>query len=382
MKCGSKIFALLALVAPLAGCGKSEGVTSLALAIGDSPNCPSGRDRFWAELYRQVEHSGVLPDSSEVDRAIRATSRSDAQATALVGAYSSIAREIRFLSPSEALIRLAQMEIGDRTTPEKSARQDEIESKMARALQESVSALGECSTPDPVVIPGDADSVVLFEGWRKARRPQLYGAYKAISVAYQSCNILSVPPLSKSSPSIEGVEIIGDHPNGVGLARVVSDRDAVYRTNPYYAGRVSPVSGCFHAGTTPLIYDYGGKPFASSSSGGVIDFFKDAGSGTEALGVDCSGFVAASVLAGGLRLKRNVSSKAPQSGGVNATMFSDPAKNGLSCFSRVASTPSANLQEGDLFANGGHIFMVDRVGSDPLGIAGAKTSADCAAVSS
>jgi len=126
-----------------------------------------------------------------------------------------------------------------------------------------------------------------------------------------------------------------------------------------------------------LIYDYGGKPYASSALGSSIDLFRNAGSGTSALGVDCSGFVTTSVLAGGLRLKQNVSSKPPQSGGVNAAMYANPAGNGLSCFERVASHPTQNLRSGDLIANTGHVVMVDQVGADPFGIAGAKTATAC-----
>jgi hypothetical protein len=63
-------------------------------------------------------------------------------------------------------------------------------------------------------------------------------------------------------------------------------------------------------------------------------------------------------------------------------MFASPAKNGLSCFAPVASTPSAVLRAGDVIANTGHVVMVDRVGSDPFGIANAKTATDCANITS
>jgi hypothetical protein len=172
------------------------------------------------------------------------------------------------------------------------------------------------------------------------------------------------------------------HPNGVGRRRAVGDADAIFRSNPYYANRASASRGCFAAANSPLIYDYGGKPYASSVGTSTIDLHKNAGSGSSALGIDCSGFVSTAIVSGGLRLRSGTSSKAYQVSGVSASMFASPAKNGLSCFAPVASTPTAELRAGDVISNTGHVVMVDRVGADPFGIAGARNATDCSNVSS
>jgi hypothetical protein len=367
---------LLALVAVLPGCGKGASVAAIAQAVTDRPNCLSGQDHLWSALYRAVDREGALPEASAVEAEVRNLARTSEQADALGAAYATVAHEVRFLGREEAIVRLAEMEIGDRTTADKRARQDEVEKRLSEALAASVEALGECPVP-PATAPGPADTIPLFESWRNTMPASLYGAYKAISVGYQSCNALGVAPLSGSTPPVEGVTVTGTHAGGVGLTREVADASALFRTNPYYADRLSPAKGCFTASTTPLIYDYGGKPYASTVAGGSIDFTRNAGSGTPALGVDCSGFVTTAVLAGGLRLKRNVSSKAAQSGGVNAAMYTDPAGNGLTCFNRLASTKTEDLRPGDVIANTGHVIMVDEAGGDPFGIAGAKTAADC-----
>jgi hypothetical protein len=384
MKCWKSFPCLLALMAVLAGCGKGSVNATIAQAVVDSPNCLTGQDHLWSQLYRQVEESGTLPAASEIESDVRSLARTLDQAESLVAAYSAIAHETRFLRREDALVRLAQMEIGDRTTAEKSASQDEIETKLSKALTSSVAALGNCptnpSTPGTPTAPGSADSIPLFEAWRITVPASLYGAYKTLSVGYQSCNAMALPALSNSIAAIIGVTVTGNHASGTGLTREVTDAAAVYRTNPFYSGRRSPARGCFSATDSPLIYDYGGKPYTSTASS-AIDLTKNAGSGTDALGIDCSGFVTTSILAGGLRLKQNVSSKAAQSGGVSASMFADPAGNGLSCFNRLASTTSEDLHSGDIIANTGHVVMVDKVSADPFGIGAAKSAADCEKVS-
>jgi hypothetical protein len=380
MEYSKTIPCLLALMAVLAGCGKSSVNATVAQAVVDSPNCLTGQDHLWSELYRQVEESGALPAATEIESEVRSLARTSDQADSLVAAYSAIAHETRFLSREAALVRLAQMEIGDRTTEEKSASQNEIEAKLANALASSVTALGACPTkpspPGTPPAPGSADSIPLFEAWRTTVPASLYGAYKTLSVGYQSCNAVALPALSLSIAAISGVTVTGNHVSGTGLTREVTDAAAVYRTNPFYSGRRSPASGCFTAPDSPLIYDYGGKPY-TTTAGSTIDLTRNAGSGTDALGIDCSGFVTTSVLAGGLRLKQNVSSKAAQSGGVSASMFADPSGNGLTCFNRLASTKTEDLRSGDIIANTGHVVLVDKVNADPFGIAGAKTAADC-----
>ncbi len=380
-----KFACLAALVALLQGCG-SGGVESATLAqiIVDDPNCVSSRDKLWRELYRQVDQNGRLPDTEEVGREVRTLARTAEQGDALVRVYRDLRKAVSDLGREEAIQALAEMELGDRTTPEKAARQDALEAAQADAMAISTAVDGACAPdPDgsqPVILP-PADSISMFEGWRRSLPAPVYGAYKTFSVAYQSCNAVGIRPLTSSVASVDGIDIVGRHSNGVGQKRVVGDASAVFRSNPFYAGRASPVSGCFRATDTPLIYDYGGKPYANTSANS-IDLFKNAGSGTSALGIDCSGFVAASVLTGGLRLKSGVSSKAAQSSGVNAAMFANPSGNGLSCLARVQSTASQRLRPGDIIANGGHVIMVDRVGADPFGIANARSAADCAAVSS
>jgi hypothetical protein len=375
----------LALAAALQGCGSGvQQSASMAQAIGKNPNCASMRDRLWSELYRQVDHEGGLPAEASVATEVSTLGHGADTRNALVGLYGQIERNVRGLDREEALRVLAEMEIGDRTTEEKAARQDELERRLASTQSIATAEAGECTEPEPGTSPdtNGGDSVALFEGWRQSVPRAVYGAYKTLSVAYQSCNVMDLRPITASTSNVSGISVTGMHPNGVGRARVVSNADAVFRTNPYYANRVSPGAGCFASPSIPLIYDYGGKPYTTSAITSTINLHKNGGSGTSALGIDCSGFVSTAVVSGGLRLRSGTSSKAYQVSGISASMFASPAKNGLSCFAPVASTSSAQLRAGDVIANTGHVVMVDRVGNDPFGIAGARNESDCANVTS
>jgi hypothetical protein len=348
-------------------------------------------------MYRRVDLEGRLPDPAVETRAIDSIAHGVGTRSALVAFYSGIERRVRGLDREEALKVLAEMEIGDRTEPEKANRQDEVDASLARVVNIAKAEAVDCEDPDdPTADPGTdpgtgpgttpdiglVDSVPLFEAWRKTYPAALYGAYKTFSVGYQSCTAISGKPMTSSSPSISGVSIVGTHSDGVGKQRLVSDAAAVFATNPFYSARVSPLTACFTATSTPIIYDYGGKPYASSTVGAELDLTRNAGSGTSALGIDCSGFVGAAILSGGLRLKVGVSSKPYQVSGVGAASYADPQANGLTCFNRLKSTATQTLRPGDIVSHPGHVWMVASVGPDPLGINGATTAAQCDAVTS
>lgn len=372
---GVVIFALM-----LSSCGgSSQQSKALSQAILDKPNCDSNRDRVWEELYRQVDLYGRLPEADSVAAEVSALAHTAPQSDAMTDAYREIAQAIHGQSKDEAVQTLAEIEIGDRTDSVKEYRQSKIENALSILKSESIAADGTCREISSDVTPASVDAVPMFESWRGKVNTALYGAYKTFSVAYQTCSALSVATLKAGTALVNGITVTGKHANGVGSKRIVRNADLVFKTNPYYANRLSPANGCFTAEKSPLIYDYGGKPYASSALG-TIDLFKNAGTGTSTLGIDCSGFVASSVLVSGLRLKSGVTNKAAQSGGTNAAMFANPVGNGLTCFAPLVSSKSATLKPGDIVANGGHVFMIDTVGADPFGIANAKTAAQCNAV--
>ncbi len=130
-----------------------------------------------------------------------------------------------------------------------------------------------------------------------------------------------------------------------------------------------------------MIYDYGGKPYATTSLSSPLSFFKNAGSGTEALGVDCSGLVYTALSTAGLRVAPRKNNKATGVYGISAKMYLDPEQNGLSCLQKVSVNPKETLRPGDIVAVPGHVLMIDSTGSDPFGLNGVSSASGCSSIS-
>lgn len=113
------------------------------------------------------------------------------------------------------------------------------------------------------------------------------GAQKIMNIAYQSCEASKLAALDQQSPLLQGVEIIGTHPDQIGKVRKISNLSLVQSTHPYLRIQNKEM-GCFPVMEKPLIYDYGGKPSYRSANGFEINLFKNAGSGGGELGLDCS----------------------------------------------------------------------------------------------
>ncbi|RYZ69796.1 MAG: hypothetical protein EOP09_07070, partial [Proteobacteria bacterium] len=396
------------VIAPVLFCtacgkGSTTEVKSLAQALTEGESCISLRERVWKELYKQADVLANLPDPASVESEMQTLNR-DEKVQGLNRSLALVYEEI-FSSASQTddrdsmLARLAELELGDRTTEEKARTQDELETRLVEAEALIARANPNCGAREPIAeLPGidepaqgtevpasgstplvdaNADKAPLFEAYRKTRHAAVYGAYKTLSVAYQSCNAAQLTALDWDSPTVKGITVVGNHTSGVGLKRDVTSPSEVFRTNPYYSKRVGAGTGCFTQTNSPLIYDYGGKPYASSSASTVLDYFKSSGSGTSALGVDCSGYVSSSLLVGGLRLRKNVSSKAVQTSGVSSSMFMNPENNGISCLKKVAVAANGSINPGDIIASSGHVIMVDSVGADPFGIASITRASDC-----
>ncbi|HEX4926056.1 MAG TPA: hypothetical protein VFV50_18325, partial [Bdellovibrionales bacterium] len=195
-------------------------------------------------------------------------------------------------------------------------------------------------------------------------------------VSYQSCQAQSQPALTDDVGDVRGISIIGDHPAG-GKKRVISDLNAYVSSNYYLKAITETSNRCLPIKKNPLIYDFGGKPHANSAENSKLDFFKNAGSGTETLGVDCSGFVFSALATSGLKLKKDGRLKAISVFGVSARMYMAPKENGLTCIEPVKLTATNVLRRGDIIAQSGHVVMVDTAGADPFSVGGIEKAEDC-----
>lgn len=207
-----------------------------------------------------------------------------------------------------------------------------------------------------------------------------FGGRWAIATAYQSCQSMEMSPLNAQTPEIQGIKIIGKHSDGVGNKRTIASLPSVQATHPYLKGVSSYGQSCVNVRQNPLIYDYGGKPYATTAATSPIDLHKNNGDGTSVLGIDCSGFVFTAMATAGLKMKSGRALKASDSWAWGSTSYVEPQNNGLTCLSKISVSPTSTMKAGDIVAVQGHVILIDKVGADPFGIAGAKTEKDCAAL--
>ncbi len=200
------------------------------------------------------------------------------------------------------------------------------------------------------------------------------GVDNVIATAYQSCQALDVPEVNRSTANVEGITINGTHTDGIGSKRFVTDINKLQQTHPYIkAAGDGSVNGCFNVKKSPLIYDYGGEV---SIANNTINFFKDSGTGTSVLGVDCSAYVSAAAAAAGLKYSPDVPNKAIYTR-QNSSKFINAKTSGFKCYQNVAMTATSNIKPGDIVGVVGHVVVVDKTGLDPFGLKKLNSISDC-----
>ncbi|MES3037434.1 MAG: hypothetical protein V4736_05950 [Bdellovibrionota bacterium] len=293
-----------------------------------------------------------------------------------------IPEEQRLTTDAQKIAYWASLEIGDQTTDAKAYYQQELKKIFARLQQsnltvaaKAIRSTANCASATP--------SKEAAESWYGAFKNTSYsraeaGGRWAFANIYQICGSLSQKPMDAGTADVKGISIVGVHPDGVGNKRVISDLPAFLKSHYYMSRKSSVAKGCFNTYKNPLIYDYGGKP---STDGGVLNFFTDAGDGTKVLGIDCSGFVFSAMATAGLKLSSSKTLKASNVHGISSHLYVNPASNGLDCLDKVKVGKAEEIKAGDIVAVPGHVFFVQKIGRDPMGIAAAVAARDCNAMS-
>jgi hypothetical protein len=198
--------------------------------------------------------------------------------------------------------------------------------------------------------------------------PMILGARRAFATAYQSCESLSLPAMTNSTPDTEGVEETGSYPGSwTGKYYAITDQAALIRTH-YYIKGYKPKAGCVDVTKYSMIYDFGGKPWTSSDPNSSLNYWKNNADGSPGLGIDCSGYVFTSIAAGGLRLVANKPMHAAEVEDYSASMYVDPTESGFTCLNKPPMGKSGTLKPGDILASKYHVALVESVGVDPFGI--------------
>lgn len=384
-----KIIGSFGLVSVLAACapGSHSSTEQIVNDVQSGASCANFSESLTATLSNSLINQNGLPSTKEVESSLKASlsanPKGDQVASDVADLYQLLSEETRqklnINSDQEMLEAMTALEIGDRTTPEKVELREKLDAAYSR-VNESAKAAGlACATPVVPSAPTDMEAEAISDS--ATSNLPVRGALRVLATAYQSCQAPRLAAMTRSTASIGSgaVTIVGTHSDGIGKKRVVSNAAQLMATNYYTKGGVETGSSCFNIKSNPLIYDYGGKPFATATSTSTLNLFKNSGSGTAALGIDCSGYVFSSMAVSGLRLSPGKKLTAAQVYGVSARMFMDPANNGLKCFAPVPSKKDDSLRPGDILASKGHIVMVASVGSDPFGIAKTMSMSDCSA---
>lgn len=376
-----KITTSLLVFSTLSACAKFDSVSE---QIADDTDkfgaCASYSDKVVSTLSEALIQGDELPGKDQLEAALRRKLKSmnKEQAEMMVQnvlrVYEAVTAEtqaqLNINTKAELLEAITALDIGDQTSPEKMALGQKIKASFAQVQKSAeVAGLSCDDTTEPSVPPSAATKLGNMD-------PVMSGALRVMTTAYQNCAGAELPAMTASTPDTRGISVIGNHPDG-GLKREVSSVADLKKTHYYIKEGLERDASCFDVPNKPLIYDFGGKPYATTADDSPIDLFKDAGTGTKVLGIDCSGYVFSAMAASGLRTAPGKKLKASLVYGISSSMMMNPASNGLSCLVPVTFTAGSNIKSGDILAVNGHVVILDVTGSDPFGLARAKSVSQC-----
>jgi len=378
-------------LAACGGIGKSaHNVASQAM---QNIGCKASQSEMWNSLYRIAEEGAAFPSASDLRQALLKEglnnklqgSNFERYVDAFVSNYTVTIEGIKAkFDPQDPFAwkkALAEMEIGIRVTALHAELGDQIKTALNKLATAESSLQKTCTNPGGTTgtLPGPIGGTV-WDQLQKSQTPEVYGARRALAVAYQSCDVLKLAPLSTVTPDVVGILDIGVRPDG-GHIRKVSSLSDLQTTDYYIHNQALVNNGCFDVHSDPLIYNFGGKPFTTSNDTTKLDFFTRVTSGGPTLGIDCSAFVFSALTVAGLKLDPDPTKivKADLVAGIGSSAFKEPQANGLGCLQKINVDSKTSILPGDIGAIDGHVIMVDSTGGDPLAIAAIKTLADCTA---
>jgi len=346
----------------MAGCGWQVAHNSAQLAqkIEDKVGCQDLQPFFWHALH-DASLDEVAPDSWEsLEEALR--SRPALEGSRVLEIVKvlkeTLGHDFWKLPKDEQIEQWAQIELKIDNRPGWDRMQKSL-TDLFEAHAQSRSLVCDPPAPRPV----------------SQTDPSAKGARWVMATAYQSCEAPRSPAMTAETKSAEGIRVTGRHPAG-GQVRVISDLSLLQGTHPYLRIQ-NKDAGCFDVESRPLIYDFGGKPGYRSSGAREIDLFKNHGSGSRELGIDCSGLVFASLGVQGLRLIPNQDMTAGVTSGFGSSSLLNPP-GAWKCLERIGVGPGQTLRVGDIITIQGHTVLVDEVGGDPWGLKFAAHRGQCA----
>lgn len=380
------------------GCMKANtvAVEQSSQQAAEAIGCTNFKSLVYDSMYSYLDNENLAPNLEEfskslntnIDLIAKKQNINNPEEIALLKSeisslYKTLIEEASKLKQTttsrEHLQTLIEMEMGDTSSEENKKLNSLVAMQFAKVQATSKSLNVQCTNSTPTSPNlSEADQIVQENTISASKTGVFIGSQNVLATAYQSCQALQIPEIDASTADVQGIVRNGTHADGIGGKRAVASVTKVQQTHPYIKVASGKQNGCFDVRNNPLIYDYGGGPSVSNNT---LNFFKDSGSGTSVLGVDCSAYVSSAIAAGGLRYKPGVENKAVfirQS----SKKFINAKSSGFTCFSNVTATPTKGMAAGDIVAVSGHVVIVDKVGADPFGIKRLKSINDCSSLDS
>jgi cell wall-associated NlpC family hydrolase len=393
-----------------------EHSQKVATTLSQELGCKDFQSQTWNHIYQVYQESEQFIESDllreHLDLALSKDNKITEQqrknfVEAFVDYYDYFLKNSQVFidgmnDPNKVLAELSRLEMGDQSTEAKKEFQQQLALKYINVHKSLQQIEGACldengnKVEQPKELPKEDDSAKNLENelppknetddtnkktmgldqLKKQYSLPLYGAYKAFATAYQSCEVLDKSPMGLGTPNAQGITVLSErHPAG-GRKRIVSSKSKLAATHYYIKNVNQPDKNkCVSLKSKPLIYDFGGKPYASTNRYSSLNYFKNFGSGTSALGTDCSGFVYTAYATAGLRLSSKTPLKAFNIIGIGSRSLQYPESYGYNCLQRIDN--KIGLRPGDIVSGSGHVVMIDEVGADPFGLKNIKSSKDC-----
>ena len=369
------------------GCMKQQSAIdqSSTMAV-ESIGCENFQSKVFDSLYTLVEDEQSVPNTTELKMALneKIEQLSSQQKIDQPDNIQKLKIEMNRLvdllieenkntknvqTPRELVQALIELEMEDISTVQNQKMNISVKSQFQKVSTLSQELNIQCSQSQQAATP----TTPVDTAPANVQQRIIAGANNVFATAYQSCRALDLPEISAETADVVGIRRIGTHADGVGGIREIFDVASVQSTHPYIKVAAGSQNGCFNVRSNPLIYDYGGAPSVTNNT---LNFFKNAGSGANVLGIDCSAYVSAAIGVAGFRYKPGVDNKAiyvRQS----SSKFVNAKSSGFTCFNNISVSKTTTIKPGDIAAVNGHVVMIDKVGADPFGLKKIANLAQC-----
>ena len=377
----------LAFAGASVGCApqNSQAVNQASQSITKAFACENMKSMVFDSFYQMIDESKAVPSVQEMKQSLSTSmdrlkieknfSQDEAKTVdQITEAFNRVielmlrqSSDMTSASWKEQIEQIIRLEMQNQSSPQIIATHTEINQLLTKVkkLSESTSATCDASfVPQSEINPMTPPNTSL-----------VVGLNRVVATAYQSCRVLDLPAMNRSTASVEGISISGKHADGVGSKRVIGNLKKVQNTH-YYIKDIATESSCLAVRDNPLIYDYGGQALVT---GNTLNYFKNSGSGTAVLGVDCSAFVSSAIAMSGFRYKPDLPNKAIYTR-QTAREFIDAAASGFTCFDNVTVTAKQSILAGDIVGVKGHVVAIDKLGKDPFGLALISKESDCGSI--